>query len=303
MPSARQHQGPTRRVVVTLLTLACAMTLRLALADADPAVNLLPPITKYGAWNFVTLAPAQTERTVEDGAAVLTVTTPGQERWRVQITRPPLDLEEGQKYTLRFRAKAKPALDLFVVGGLDQADYHTVGLAETVPLTTDWKTYTFTFTAQHLAPGHVAVPQFQIGTQTGTLWLADVSLVKGDASLPAPDTLSPPTPAPTPPATAPDRVAPGVRPRANELLLEGTVRETQPGRKQMTLLATCNVNPDGTWEAIEPPRQKIVFIGPSAPLKKLLASLKPGDRVAVVGKNIGVGKPLVARLLVKGVTL
>jgi hypothetical protein len=46
-----------------------------------------------------------------------------------------------------------------------------------VPLTQQWQTYRYTFTAKKVAPQN-NIPSFLLGEETGTVWLADVSLTR-----------------------------------------------------------------------------------------------------------------------------
>jgi hypothetical protein len=110
--------------------------------------------------------------------------------WHVQTHINGLDLTEGKTYTVTFRAKADADRAMNVNAGLDEADWHNLGLNQTANLTTDWQSFTFTFDAVDTVPNHGRI-DFVFGNQTGDVWISDlqlragapVSAMIGDASL------------------------------------------------------------------------------------------------------------------------
>ena len=90
--------------------------------------------------------------------------------WHVQVHQTGLDLTSGDTYTVSFRAKADAPRLLPVNAGLDQADWHNVGLDATAALTTKWQTFRYTFTAHDAVPQHSRLA-FVLGGQTGTVWI------------------------------------------------------------------------------------------------------------------------------------
>ncbi len=98
--------------------------------------------------------------------------------WHVQAHPTGLDFHEGDTYTVAFRAKADALRPMAVAAGLDQADWHNIGLSETAALTTDWKTFRYTFDAHDAVANHGRVA-FTLGNQTGTVWISDLQVRPG----------------------------------------------------------------------------------------------------------------------------
>jgi hypothetical protein len=149
----------------------------------EPARALPTPVKSVPAavivpiWLLEVADPAKVRATQEGNALRVEVT-------EVDATDVPTmfmqvqPLQEGATYTLRFRARADRPRRMKLTGQIAQPDFHIIGLAEKVPLTQEWRTYRYVFTAKNVAPQN-GVPNFLLGQETGTVWLADVSLIKG----------------------------------------------------------------------------------------------------------------------------
>ena len=142
---------------------------------------LLPPSKSVPAavivpiWLLEGADPAKVSATQEGDAIRVEVTKVDVPAMVMQVH----PLQEGATYTLRFRARANRPRRIKLTGQqIVQPDFPNIGLAETVPLTQQWQTYRYTFTAKKVAPRN-AIPNFLLGQETGTVWLADVSLTKG----------------------------------------------------------------------------------------------------------------------------
>lgn len=98
--------------------------------------------------------------------------------WHVQAHQTGLNLTDGTTYTVSFRAKADRARAMPVSTGLDQADWHNVGLQGSAALTTDWKTFRYVFTAHDTVPNHNRIA-FTLGGQTGTVWIGSLQIHPG----------------------------------------------------------------------------------------------------------------------------
>ena len=98
--------------------------------------------------------------------------------WHVQVHQTGLDLHEDTTYTVAFRAKADAPRSINVSAGLDQADWHTLGLSHDAALTTDWKEFHFVFTAQNTVPSHARIA-FILGDSVGTVSLSDLQIHPG----------------------------------------------------------------------------------------------------------------------------
>ena len=98
--------------------------------------------------------------------------------WHVQAHQTGLNLTNGTTYTVTFRAKADKARPLPLGASLDQSDWHNIGLTANAPLTTDWKTFHFVFTAHDTVPNHARLA-FTLGGQVGTVWISDLQIHPG----------------------------------------------------------------------------------------------------------------------------
>ena len=98
--------------------------------------------------------------------------------WHVQVHQTGINLKDGETYTVTFRAKADAARTVAVAAGLDQADWHSIGLAENAALTTDWKPFTYVFTSHDTVSNHNRLA-FTLGNQTGTVWIDALQIHPG----------------------------------------------------------------------------------------------------------------------------
>jgi hypothetical protein len=57
-----------------------------------------------------------------------------------------------------------------------EPNWEGIGLNETIPLTKDWKPYEYKFQAKGIAAQNLIV--FNVGEQTGTVWIADFTVTK-----------------------------------------------------------------------------------------------------------------------------
>jgi hypothetical protein len=104
------------------------------------------------------------------------VTTVDGTDWHAQLLQVFDDLEEGATYTVRLRAKADVERRIRLHSQINQPDWHLIGLDEVVPLSKDWRDYSYTFQAKNLAVLNRI--QFLLGERTGTVWIADFTLTK-----------------------------------------------------------------------------------------------------------------------------
>ncbi len=89
------------------------------------------------------------------------------------------DLQEGATYTVQFRAKADAAHRIRFLGIIVGSDWHPIGLDELASLTENWQAYQYQFQAKNLAAeSHI---EFDVGERTGTVWIADFTLTKGES--------------------------------------------------------------------------------------------------------------------------
>lgn len=152
---------------------ADGVLLRIADPDAKPSP---PDAIALGEWRLEQTGQARGEMQKEADAVQFDVIAIDATPWHVQASIPGIDLADGQAYALTFTAKASDDRKIEVVAGIDQGDYHSIGLDEDVELGEDWNDYAFTFTAAHPAP-EANVLSFVLGNEKGQVWIKDVKIV------------------------------------------------------------------------------------------------------------------------------
>ena len=106
-----------------------------------------------------------------------TITNPGSNSWEIQLTQAGFGVTAGQPYTVSFYAKASVARDVIVSIAMNHSPWGTLGLYQTVPLTTSYQLFTFSFVAT--ATDANARISFDMGAQAGNVYLAQVSFKSG----------------------------------------------------------------------------------------------------------------------------
>jgi YHS domain-containing protein len=146
-------------------------------AAADPAkdAGLLKPTAAVESWRLEQHETGKGTIESKDGAIIFTVTEPGSQDWHVQAFQTPLDLKDGTQYILTFKAKATEPRAARVQAGIDEEDWHYVGLDEQIDLTKDWKDYSYTFTATDTRPNKNRLG-FVLGMEKGTVQIKDLKL-------------------------------------------------------------------------------------------------------------------------------
>jgi hypothetical protein len=97
--------------------------------------------------------------------------------WHVQLFQVFDDLQDGETYTVRFRANSDAPRRMKLWGEIAEPDLHSIGLDEEVLLTEAWQTYEYVFQAKNLTVWTKI--NFRLGNQAGTVWIADFGLTKG----------------------------------------------------------------------------------------------------------------------------
>ncbi|HEY3333197.1 MAG TPA: carbohydrate binding domain-containing protein [Capsulimonadaceae bacterium] len=134
-------------------------------------------------WNLQQADTAKATSRVDSGAAVVDVTTAGTQAWHVQLMQQGLDLEDGQIYTVSFRAKGTRSASLY--GSVEGGDWHGIGLSGYFTSTPEWKSYRYEFTANHTAKGANRIA-IALGDNAGEIAVADFTLTKGSTSVQIP---------------------------------------------------------------------------------------------------------------------
>src|SRR5262249_38004485 len=137
----------------------------------------LPPVETILLSTLVVQGTARaTVAREENGHRVEIAAVDGNHR-HVQLRLPVDDLQEGATCTVRFRARADAPRRVNLSAQAAEPYWQdNIGLNEAVPLTKDWKPYEYEFQAKDLAAQNVII--FNVGEQTGTVWIADFTLTR-----------------------------------------------------------------------------------------------------------------------------
>jgi hypothetical protein len=160
---------------MTRTTLPLIVLLALAL-PAFSAENLLKPTNKPDSWRFEQHETGKGTMTVDGDAIVFTVTEAGGEAWHVQVFQVNLDLKDGKSYEVTFKAKAEQPRTMNVWAGIDEDDWHNIGLDEPVEVTKEFKEFKYTFTANDTRAKKNRIG-FILGSEKGKVSVQDVKLV------------------------------------------------------------------------------------------------------------------------------
>ena len=150
-----------------------------ALLPAATAVvkNLLSPTTQLTAWQFEEADDAKGSLKTEENSVAITASKVDGTEWHIQAYQFGFELTNGKEYVATFQAKASAKRSAQVYVGVNEDDYHAVGLDEVFAVTPEWKTFKFTFTAADVAAKGNNRLGFLVGQEIGTVWIKDLTLV------------------------------------------------------------------------------------------------------------------------------
>src|SRR5207237_4474859 len=159
------------RLIIVMLVLSLIHTVR-------AAENILKPANKAENWRFEQHEEGKGKISVDGDAIVFEITNVDGTEWHVQAFQTPLDLKDGKEYTLTFKAKADEAREVGVQAGIDEEDWHMIGLDEKAELGKDWKDCKYTFTANDVKANKNRIG-FVLGGAKGKVWVKDLVLKAG----------------------------------------------------------------------------------------------------------------------------
>ena len=107
-------------------------------------------------------------------AAEVTISSAATIPWHIEFQQSNLHFQAGQEYQLQFWAQASTPLKFQVVTQGGNSPYSNYGLLNAITVGTSWAPYTVSFVAPKTASDGIL--EFQLGAQTGTLWLDAVQL-------------------------------------------------------------------------------------------------------------------------------
>jgi hypothetical protein len=166
-------------MTITSLRFTFVLLVAASLAHtASAADNILKPVNKTDSWRFEQHEEGKGKISVDGDAILFDVTNADGTDWHVQAFQTPLDLKEGKEYTITFKAKSDETRDVRVQAGIDEEDWHNIGLDETAELTKEWKDYKYTFTASDVKEKKNRFG-FVLGGAKGKVWVKDLALKGG----------------------------------------------------------------------------------------------------------------------------
>ena len=146
--------------------------------DVKAPANLLKAINVPELWRFEEHEKGKGAMTVEGETITFTATELDGTDWHVQVFQTGLDLKDGEDYTLTFEAKSPERRAIIIVAGIDEGDFHEIGLHEEVSaVSTEYKKYEYTFRASDTAAGKNRIG-FVLGTEKGSMTLKSATLVQ-----------------------------------------------------------------------------------------------------------------------------
>lgn len=163
-------------VAFAAVAMTCAVGLALDAPKAD-AKNLLKPTNKPESWRFEQHEAGKGAAAADGDAIAFDVTAVDGTDWHVQAYQIDLPLKDGKEYVVTFKAKASADRSVRLNAGIDQDDWHMIGLDEEVNLTKDWKEYKHEFKADQTVANKNRVG-FQLGQEKGKVWVKELVLAE-----------------------------------------------------------------------------------------------------------------------------
>jgi Carbohydrate binding domain len=144
---------------------------------AEDAKNLLKPINKAESWRLEQHEGAEATLKIADDAAVINATKVTGTNWHVQVFQVDLDLKEGAQYTLKLKLAASQRRSVLLVGMIDAADWHEIGLHEDLTVDKEGSSPEFTFRATGVMAKKNRIG-FVMGDETGDLIVKEMALTE-----------------------------------------------------------------------------------------------------------------------------
>lgn len=147
-----------------------------AASKSNPAVKAVPkPAPPPPPWQLLALKGAEGKLDLSaDGVMKITIPKLSDGApWHVQLMGPVVACEAGTTYSVSFRARATEPRVLVVMAVKSQAPGETVGLAQEVPLTEEWRSFRFDFKPQ--GDADKARLRFNLGMSQAGVEVADVA--------------------------------------------------------------------------------------------------------------------------------
>jgi hypothetical protein len=159
----------------SLALLVCLFSSAIAFAADGP--NLLAPFDKAESWRLEQHEGGTGHLEAVDGGVAMGATKVTGTDWHVQAFLTDLDLKEGHTYTLKLKLTAPKPRGLTVVAGIDQEDWHSIGLQEDIRVENTVRDFEFTFQASQVAPGKNRLG-FMLGSEEGDVIVKGMTLTE-----------------------------------------------------------------------------------------------------------------------------
>ena len=157
----------------------CLLSLLLmvsVVAFAEEPKSILKPVNKAENWRLEEHEGGKGTLKIEGNAVVIESTKVTGTDWHVQAVMTGLDLKEGQEYVLKFKAQAGGTNYLGINMGIDEDDWHQIGLGEQTVVGKTAKEYEFRFRAENVHTKMKNRLTFAIGLETCKITLSDLTL-------------------------------------------------------------------------------------------------------------------------------
>lgn len=145
------------------------------IAFAEEPKSLLKP-NKAEFWRLEEHEGGKGTLKVDGNTVVIESTKVTGTEWHVQAVMTGLDLKEGQAYVLKFKAQAGGTNYLGINMGIDEEDWHQIGLSEQTVVGKTAKEYEFRFRAENVHTKMKNRLTFAIGQETCKITLSDLTL-------------------------------------------------------------------------------------------------------------------------------
>lgn len=143
---------------------------------AEEPKSLLKPVDKAESWRVEEHEGGKGTLKIDEKNVVLTSTKVTGTDWHVQFVMTDLDLKNNQDYVLKFKAKADSSCQIGVNMGIDEEDWHQIGLGEQITIGKSFDNYEFRFTATDVNTKKKNRLCFVLGFETCQVTIKDLTL-------------------------------------------------------------------------------------------------------------------------------
>lgn len=158
------------KCLLSLLVISSVVTF------AEEPTNLLKPPYKMESWRLEEHEGGKGTLKAEEKSVVISSTKVTGTDWHVQAVMTGIELKDGTDYVLRFKAKADSIVNLGVNMGIDEEDWHTVGLSEQISVGKTAAQQEFRFRAENVNTKSKNRLTFVVGYETCQVTITDLVL-------------------------------------------------------------------------------------------------------------------------------